>query len=285
VTRFAGKVAVVSGASSGIGFAVAARLGSEGARLVLVAAPADSGDLDAAVAELRGQGIEADGVAADISDETTAAAVVERARSRHGRLDVLVNNAGTAYFEEVLTTPVEHLDRTLAVNVRGTFLMSRAAAAAMVEEGIRGSIVMTASTASFAGEEFQVTYNTSKGAVAALVRSLAVDLAPFGIRVNAVAPGWVATRATRPVIEDEEQWAKHRSRIPLDRAAATEEIAAVHCFLASDDASYVTGAVVVADGGLTAGYRYSNWQAVPPPAAGLRIGIPNVPADMHAAGE
>jgi NAD(P)-dependent dehydrogenase (short-subunit alcohol dehydrogenase family) len=201
------------------------------------------------------------------------------ARERFRRLDVLVNNAGVAYFEEALGTPVEHLDRTLAVNVRGTFVMSREAAAAM-ERG--GAIVNTASTATFMGEEFQVTYNASKGAVAALTRSLAVDLAPLGIRVNAVAPGWVDTRATRPVIGDPEQWSKHRSRIPLDRAASTAEIAAVHAFLASDDAAYVTGAVVVADGGLTAGYRWSNWRAVPGDHV---VGIPDVPTDMHAVRE
>jgi NAD(P)-dependent dehydrogenase (short-subunit alcohol dehydrogenase family) len=282
VTRFAGKVAIVSGASSGIGLAVARRLGDERASLVLVAAESDSADLSAAVADLRSRGVDVDGVTADIVEERTSAEAVGLAYSRYGRLDVLVNNAGVGYYEELLSTPAEHLDRTLAVNVRGTFLMSQAAAAAMVEHGTGGSIVMTASTASFAGEEFQVSYNASKGAVSALVRSLAVDLAPFGIRVNAVAPGWVATRSTEPVITDEQQWAKHRSRIPLDRAATTDEIAAVHCFLASDDAAYVTGAVVVADGGLTAGYRYSNWRAVPPPAGGHRIGIPDVPADLRA---
>jgi NAD(P)-dependent dehydrogenase (short-subunit alcohol dehydrogenase family) len=283
VTRFAGKVAVVSGGSSGIGLAVARRLGAEGARLVVVGAPVDHADLDHAIDELRGAGIDAIGIAADIADEPAVTEIVGLARSRFGRLDVLVNNAGVAYFEEALSTPVEHLDRTLAVNVRGTFLMSRIAAATMIEYGAGGAIVMTASTASFAGEEFQVTYNASKAAVAALVRSLAVDLAPFGIRVNAVAPGWVETRATRAVVEDAQQWSKHRSRIPLDRAATTDEIAAVHCFLASDDAAYVTGAIVVADGGLTAGYRYSNWQAVPPPPTGHRIGIPDVPTDMHGS--
>jgi NAD(P)-dependent dehydrogenase (short-subunit alcohol dehydrogenase family) len=123
--------------------------------------------------------------------------------------------------------------------------------------------------------------HASKGAVAALTRSLAVDLAPRGIRVNAVAPGWVETRSTRRVLSDPEQWSKHRSRIPLDRAASTAEIAAVHAFLASDDAAYVTGAVVVADGGLTAGYRYSNWRAVTPPPRGHSVGIPDVPVDVH----
>ena len=278
MTRFQGKVAVVSGASSGIGLAVAERLGAEGAQLVIVGAPVDEADLGQAVDSLQARGVEAEGLAADIADEGTARNVIELARSRFGHLDVLVNNAGVAYFEELLETPVEHLDRTLAVNVRGTFVMSREAAAAMAPGG---AIVNTASTASFAGEEFQVTYNASKGAVAALTRSLAVDLAPRGIRVNAVAPGWVETRSTRAVLEDPEQWSKHRSRIPLDRAASTAEIAAVHAFLASDDAAYVTGAVVVADGGLTAGYRYSNWRALPPPPGGHSVGIPDVPVDMH----
>jgi 3-oxoacyl-[acyl-carrier protein] reductase len=278
VTRFAGKVAVVSGASSGIGLAVAERLGAEGAQLVIVGAPVDEGDLEQAVESLRARGVETEGLAADIADEAAARNVIELARSHFGRLDVLVNNAGVAYFEELLETTVAHLDRTLAVNVRGTFVMSREAAAVMAPGS---AIVNTASTASLAGEEFQVTYNTSKGAVAALTRSLAIDLAPRGIRVNAVAPGWVETRSTRAVLDDPEQWSKHRSRIPLDRPASTAEIAAVHAFLASDDATYVTGAVVVADGGLTAGYRYSNWRAMPPPDGGHSVGIPDVPVDMH----
>jgi NAD(P)-dependent dehydrogenase (short-subunit alcohol dehydrogenase family) len=107
-----------------------------------------------------------------------------------------------------------------------------------------------------------VTYNISKGAVAELVRSLAVDLAPFGVAVNGVAPGWVATPATVDVLPDPAQWSKHRSRIPLDRPAEPSEIAAVVAFLLSDDASYMTGSIVVADGGLTAGYRYTDWEAV-----------------------
>jgi len=282
VTRFAGKVAIVSGASSGIGLAVARRLGSEGAKLVIVCAPVDGEDLEPALDGLRGEGIEAEGLVADIAADASADTTVELARTRFGRLDVLINNAGIGYYEETLATPVDHLDRTLAVNVRGTFLMSRAAAQAMVEQGGGGALVMTASSASFAGEEFQAVYNASKGAVASLVRSLAVDLAPHRIRVNGVAPGWVATRSTRRIIEDSEQWSKHRSRIPLDRPATTDEIAAVHAFLASDDAAYVTGAVILADGGLTAGFRYSNWLALPPPPGGHAVGIPGIPADLRS---
>jgi NAD(P)-dependent dehydrogenase (short-subunit alcohol dehydrogenase family) len=276
----AGKVAIVSGASSGIGLAVAERLAAEGVKLVLVAAPADEEDLARALAGLGARGLDVEGLAADIAADDTAEKAVALALSRFDCLDILVNNAGVAYYEELLGTPLEHLDRTLAVNVRGTFAMSLAAARVMAPRR-SGAIVNTASTASFAGEEFQATYNASKGAVVALTRALAIDLAPFRIRVNAVAPGWVETRATRAVIADAEQWAKHRSRIPLDRAAAAEEVAAVFAFLASDDAAYVTGATYVCDGGLTAGYRYSNWAAESPPPGGFSIGIPDVPEDMH----
>jgi NAD(P)-dependent dehydrogenase (short-subunit alcohol dehydrogenase family) len=257
--RFEGKAGIVTGGSSGIGLAIARRLTREGARLVLVAAPADSLDLDSAAGELG-----AHGIAADIGEPETAEQAVAACLERYGRLDVVASNAGMAYFEDVLEAPLEHLDRTWHVNVRGMYLMATAAARAMAERG-GGAIVCTASTASYIGEEYQVTYNASKGAVTQIARSLAVDLAPRRIRVNAVAPGWVHTRATDAIVNDEAEWAKHRSRIPLDRPADPAEIAAVAAFLLSDDASYVTGSVVLADGGLTAGYRASDWEAVPRP--------------------
>jgi NAD(P)-dependent dehydrogenase (short-subunit alcohol dehydrogenase family) len=279
VGRFDGRVAIVSGASSGIGLAVAERLGSEGARLVILCAPSDRSDLDGALEGLRGRGYEVEGFAGDVAEPETAERAVSLALSRFGALHILINNAGMGYYEPVLEAPLSHLDRTLAVNVRGTYMMSIQAARAMREQR-HGAIVNTASTASFAGEEFQAAYNISKAAVAALTRSLAVELAPVGIRVNAVAPGWVTTRPNVVVFGDPAQWSKHRSRIPMDRPATTAEIAAVHAFLASDDASYVTGAVYVCDGGLLAGYRYSNWAAVEPPPEGFQIGMPDVPVDM-----
>ena len=158
--------------------------------------------------------------------------------------------------------------------------MSRQAAAVM-QPG--GAIVNTASTASITGEEFQVTYNASKGAVASLTRSLAVDLAPRGIRVNAVAPGWVATRSTQRVLDDPEQWSKHRSRIPLDRPASTAEIAAVHAFLASDDAAYVTGASRGRRRRPHGGLSLLELARDAAAAGGHDVGIPDVPADLREA--
>jgi NAD(P)-dependent dehydrogenase (short-subunit alcohol dehydrogenase family) len=261
VSRFAGRAAIVTGASSGIGRAIAERLAGEGAAVCLVAAPADADDLGAVAAALERAGARAVAFTADVGDpETGERAVAETVRA-FGRLDVLAANAGIACFEHVLEKPVAVFDETFRVNVRGIFLCAQAAGRAMAADG-GGAIVCTASSASFVGDEFQVSYNASKGAVASLARSLAVDLAPYGIRVNAVAPGWVRTRVTEAIIADPGVWSRHRSRIPLDRAAEPAELAAVAAFLASDDASYVTGAVLVADGGMLAGLRASDWAAV-----------------------
>ncbi len=259
-------VGIVTGASSGIGAAVARRMADDGHDLVLVAAPPDASELDAVVADVRERGRRACALAADVGLPASAEAAVGAAIGELGGLDWLASNAGIAHYEDdVLNASLERFDETFAVNVRGSFLFAREAARAMARNG-RGAIVCTASTMSHVAEEGFVSYTASKGAVAQLARALAVDLAPYGIRVNAVAPGWVMTRATAAEIEDPARWSKGRSRLPLDRPADPAEIAAVVAFLLSGDASYVTGTTVVADGGLTAGARYSDWEAVVNPA-------------------
>jgi NAD(P)-dependent dehydrogenase (short-subunit alcohol dehydrogenase family) len=259
---FRARAAIVTGASSGIGRAIAHHLAAEGADLCLVAAPDDEADLDAVADDVRGTGVRALAIASDVGEPETAERAVAQTLETYGRLDHLASNAGIAYFEEVLDSPLDHFDHTMRVNVRGMYLMTQAVGRAMAgHDG--GTIVCTASTASFIGEEYQATYNASKGAVSQLARSLAIDLAPYGIRVNAVAPGWVRTPPTAEILADDIQWSKHRSRIPLDRPAEPSEIANVAAFLLSDASSYMTGSVVVADGGLTAGYRFSDWEATP----------------------
>jgi NAD(P)-dependent dehydrogenase (short-subunit alcohol dehydrogenase family) len=250
---------IITGSSQGIGLAIARALAADGVRLCLVAAAHDEEQLEAVAKEL-----DAIALAADVGDPETATRAVEMTLERYGRLDRLASNAGIAYFENVLEVSLEHFDHTMRVNVRGMYLMTTAVGRHMAAHG-GGAIVCTASTASMAGEELQAIYNASKGAVAQLARSLAVDLAPHGIRVNAVAPGWTRTPPTEDIVHDDAVWSKHRSRIPLDRPAEPREIAAVVRFLLSDEASYVTGSLVVADGGLTAGYRYTDWEAMPVP--------------------
>jgi L-rhamnose 1-dehydrogenase len=259
---FRGRAAIVTGASSGIGRAIARHLADEGADLCLVAAPQDAVDLDDVAEDIRSVGGRVVSIASDVGEPETAERAVAETLDAFGRLDHLASNAGIAYFEEVLDSPLEHFDHTMRVNVRGMYLITQAVGRAMAERA-GGTMVCTASTASFAGEEYQATYNASKGAVAQLARSLAIDLAPYGIRVNAVAPGWVHTPPTAEILADETQWSKHRSRIPLDRPAEPSEIANVAAFLLSDASSYMTGSLVVADGGLTAGYRFSDWEAAP----------------------
>jgi meso-butanediol dehydrogenase / (S,S)-butanediol dehydrogenase / diacetyl reductase len=239
MNRFEGKVALVTGGSNGIGAAIVARLAGEGARVLIAdrAAPAATSDAIRYVATDAA-------VSADVS------AAVAAAIEHWGRLDILVNNAGLGSFGQTPDIDDETWDKVFAVNIRAIFQFCRAAIPLMRDSG--GAIINIASISGLLGDYGMGAYNASKGAVVNYTRSLALECAALGIRVNALCPGLVDTAMSAPgqvSPQDREDWA---SRIPLGRMARPEEMAAVVAFLASDDASYVTGSIVAADGGITA---------------------------------
>ena len=238
--RFSGKRALVTGAGSGIGEAVARRLHEEGAEVVLTNLNAEP--VEAIAAEL---GERAAAAPLDVRDEDAVREVVRD-------VDVLANVAGVGSTTAAPDTPLELWEDVLAVNARGTFLCCKHAIPGMVERG-GGSIVNMASVAGLVGLRNRVAYSASKGAVIAMTRALAVDHVADGVRVNAVCPGTVDTPWVRRLVEDVgESLDTLRARQLMGRLGTTEEIAGAVAYLASDEAGFVTGTAFVVDGGLTA---------------------------------
>lgn len=241
-----GKGVLVSGGSRGIGLATAERFLNEGSRVFLCGI--EDGEVDAAVKELRDIG-SVDGTECDVSREEEVDRLVAEAEAFLGAIDVLVNNAGVAWREPFLEIASERWDRLIAVNLRSQFLVAQRVARAMVERARGGAIVNMASTNALEGEAGYAHYNASKGAIAMLTRTMAIELGPHGIRVNALCPGKIATRLQADA-EDAEYTARfERERIPLGRSGTPAEVAAAYAFLASDDASFVNGELLVVDGG------------------------------------
>lgn len=247
--RLGGKVAVITGAASGIGRASAERFAAEGARVVVA-------DLDAEAAEKAAAAIAEDGgeathVRCDVTRAEDARGMVEVAVERYGRLDVLFNNAGfTNPPRPVEETTEEDLDRALAVNVKGVFLCSRAAAPALRDGG--GSIIVTASIMGVRTRPGFTAYAASKAAAIHLARTLALELAEDGIRVNCLAPVATDTPMLGTFVGDrdpEEGRAAFISTIPLGRLAQPADVASAALYLASDESAYITGVVLPVDGG------------------------------------
>jgi NAD(P)-dependent dehydrogenase (short-subunit alcohol dehydrogenase family) len=251
VRRFDGKVALVTGAAQGIGRATAERLGLEGGSIALV--DVNEEGVITAAAELRKQGIDAVGIACDVGDERQVADAFAAAVSQFGGLDVVHAHAGILLPGNVVDETIERFELTLRVNVTGIFLTARAAIPHLLDRG-GGAIVNTGSTAGIVAEPNFLGYCTSKAAVNHMTRQLALDYAAKGIRVNAVAPGWIDTSFSDPILEGatrEELDEMVRAAVPMARMGSPAEVAAAVAFLASDDASFITGHCLVLDGGGT----------------------------------
>ena len=256
--RFANKIAIVTGAGSGIGRCIAIRMAAEGAAVVL--ADKNAASATAVSAEIAATGAKAAACEVDICVPESIDAMFAFARSRYGRAHVMINNAGVGSQKHFAQPQMDVLQAMLQTNVVGTFLCAQGAARDMIELG-GGAIVNFSSHSGLLGSSGRAAYAASKSAIIGMTRVMAVDLADHGIRVNTVAPGTVATERIKKSHNDERREAWLRS-IPMARYGEPEEIAAAALFLASDDASYVTGQTIAVDGGFTvAGLRVKNLAA------------------------
>jgi 3-oxoacyl-[acyl-carrier protein] reductase len=243
--RFENRVALVTGASRGIGASIAKRLASEGAHVI--AAARTAGDLERVVDAIRGAGGAATAAALDLADPASIEAAAKSVVAAHGEVHVLVNNAGVTEDNLILRMSREAWDRVLATNLTGVFLLTQAIVKSMVRKRY-GRIVNVTSVVGLMGNAGQANYSASKAGLIGLTKTIARELASRNITCNAVAPGFIATSMTEKMTDDAK--AKLTAGIPLERLGTPDDVAAAVAFLASEEASYVTGTVLNVSGGL-----------------------------------
>ncbi len=245
--RFENQVAIVTGGGRGIGAAVARRLATEGAAVVV--ADVDREPAEAVAQAIREVGGEALACRADVTSRPQVEQMLAAALARYGQVDVLANIAGIGLAEHFLDITETNWQRTLDINLNGVFLCSQVVARHMVERKIAGRMVNMASTNGLVGEGDFAAYNASKFGVVGLTMTMAIDLAPYNIRVNSVCPGLIKTRLSQAMRDNPVEVAEYLKKIPLNRFGEPEEVAAAVAYLASTDSGFITGHQLVIDGG------------------------------------
>ena len=252
LVRLHDRVAIVTGGARGIGRETAETLSTAGARVVI--ADRDKGAAEAAATQMSAAGLRASAIHVDVADEASVEAMVRATMEREGRLDILINNAGIAIRRAAVDLALTDWDKVVAVNMTGAFLCARVAARPMIAAGVGGAIVNVASIMGLSGGGLypNVSYQATKGAIVNMTRALAVEWAPQGVRVNAVAPTYVRTELIEPILKDPELVARIEAMTPLRRLAEPGDVAAAIAFLVSPAAAMITGHVLAVDGGFLA---------------------------------